>query len=129
MSNRDMMYGLVPNDFSPSDEIIKNIKPRDLDQEAAKKFIDGLRTQVARRSADLKENQEVAMYCWHGHEHLRVISISMPSHNVVAMHCVDANDCPTDVTGHIHSISFSIKVHTIVPPATKTPIGFEMPLK
>ena len=67
------------------------------------------------------------MYCWHGHEKMRVLEISMPSHNVVALHCINADNCQVHITGHMNSVNFSFLIHTIVPPEVRTPIGFNMP--
>lgn len=68
------------------------------------------------------------MYGWHGHEKvLQVLNISMPSTNVVSLHCTDGDGCHVHVAGHMHSVNF-FTIHTIVPPpAVRVPIGFVMP--
>ena len=53
----------------------------------------------------------------------------MPSANVVSMKCSDADGRDTYVTGHMHAITFSFVIATIVPPAERTAIGFSMPVK
>jgi hypothetical protein len=99
----------------------------DPNEELAKRFMEGLKAEADRLGSGLRENQQVLMYCYHGLEKLLVRSISMPSPNVVSMHCVDADDRDTHVTGHMHAVTFSFVVHTIVPPEVRRPIGFNMP--
>jgi hypothetical protein len=67
------------------------------------------------------------MFCYHGPERLQVLEVSMPSENVVSLRCLNSDSEETYVTGHMHSVTFSYTVHTIVPPEVKRPIGFRMP--
>jgi hypothetical protein len=69
------------------------------------------------------------MTCWHGNEKLQVISVSMPSHNVVALHCVDADGNKMQITGHMSAVTFSFMVYKVKPPAKPTKIGFSMPVE
>jgi hypothetical protein len=94
---------------------------------SAETFMEGLRAQAERLSKGLRDNEQVFMYCCHGIEKLQVLEISMPSSNVVSMCCLDAEKRSTYVTGHMHAITFSFVIETIVPPAERTPIGFNMP--
>lgn len=97
------------------------------EERAAESFMEGLREHAERLCNGLQENQELQMYCYHGSEPLRVLEISMPSENVVALRCVNREGEETHVTGHMHSVTFSFLIHTIVPPEVKRPIGFRMP--
>lgn len=97
------------------------------EERAAEEFMEGLRQHADSLAGVLRENQELQMFCYHGYEKLRVLEIAMPSENVVALRCLDANEEETHVTGHMHSVTFSFLVHTIVPPEVKRPIGFRMP--
>jgi hypothetical protein len=90
-------------------------------------FMQGLKAHIERIGKSLQDNQQVFMYCWHGPIQLQVLNISMPSDNVVAMHCLNSESCDVHVTGHMHSITFSFEIRTLVPPAVRTPIGFNMP--
>jgi hypothetical protein len=102
-------------------------KPTDPFERLAEHFMQGLQAQANELSKGLKDNQQLLMYCYHGYEKLRVLSINMPSMNVVAMHCVDADDRETHVTGHLHAVTFSFVIDTLVPPEVRKPIGFNMP--
>lgn len=93
----------------------------------AKLYMQGLKAQHDELLESLKDDEQLSMICWHGHEKLEVISISMPSNNVVAMHCVDEKGTIIQVTGHMNSLNFSFRVNRIEPPAVRKPIGFEMP--
>jgi len=50
----------------------------------------------------------------------------MPSENVVAPRCVDANGNQVQLTGHMHSVTFSFMVRKIQPPAKRNKMGFSM---
>ncbi len=93
----------------------------------AELYMEGLKTQHDELSKTLKDNEQLVMICWHGHDKLQVISISMPSDNVVAMRCIDETSATIQVTGHMNALTFSFRIHTIIPPAVRKPIGFEMP--
>jgi hypothetical protein len=67
------------------------------------------------------------MICWHGGERFQVLSVSMPSNNVVALHCRSAEGELIQVTGHMNSITFSFRVLTASEPVKCTRIGFELP--
>ena len=90
-------------------------------------FMEGLKAQAEQLGKGLQDNQQVLMYCYHGLEKLCVRSIGMPSANVVSMRCVDADNRETYITGHMHAVTFSFVIHTLVPPEVKTPIGFNIP--
>ena len=111
-------------DFSA---IVPKFVPVPPEQRQASLFMAGLQAQAKRLEENLKEDQELLMFCWHGHEKMRVLEISMPSHNVVALHCLDGENRETHVTGHMNSVNFSFVVLTIVPPKIRIPIGFNMP--
>jgi len=93
----------------------------------AKLFMEGLKAQVEQLEASLKADQELVMICWHGHEKFQVLSVSMPSKNVVALNCRDAEGDVTQVTGHMNSVTFSFRIVTAKEPSKRRPIGFEMP--
>lgn len=93
----------------------------------AEMFMEGLKAQVEEFEAMLKPNQALVMICWHGHEKFEVLSISMPSHNVVALNCRDAEGEITQVTGHMNSVTFSFRILTAKEPVQRRKIGFEMP--
>lgn len=107
--------------FSPK------LMPVPYEQRQASEFMEGLKAHAKRLEESLQENQELLMYCWHGHEKMRVLEISMPSHNVVALHCINADNCQVHITGHMNSVNFSFLIHTVVPPEVRTRIGFNMP--
>jgi hypothetical protein len=107
--------------FSPK------LMPVPYEQRQSSEFMEGLKAHAKRLEESLQEDQELLMYCWHGHEKMRVLEISMPSHNVVALHCINADNCQVHITGHMNSVNFSFLIHTIVPPEVRTPIGFNMP--
>jgi len=94
----------------------------------ARMYMEGLKAQADALAKTLGPNQEVEMNCWHGSEKLKVLSVSLPSENVVALHCVDVDGTTVQVTGHMNSLTFSFRVSTIVPPAVRKPIGFVMPI-
>lgn len=95
--------------------------------ELAKRFMKGLKAQADALSRGLQENQQVLMFCYHGLEKLQVQTINMPSANVVSMKCLDSEGRQTYVTGHLYAVTFSFVIETIMPPAVRTPIGFNMP--
>jgi hypothetical protein len=94
------------------------------EERQADEFMKGLKKHARLLETSLNENQELHMYCSNGY---RVLHISMPSHNVVAMHCLDHDGNETHVTGHMNSVTFEFVIHTLVPPETRRPIGFNMP--
>jgi hypothetical protein len=108
-------------------EFVPEMRIQRPEERAANSFMHGLRQHAQRLASGLRENQELQMYCYHGPENLRVLEISMPSENVVSLQCLNSNDEELHVTGHMHSVTFSYLVHTIVPPEVKRPIGFNMP--
>jgi len=93
----------------------------------AELFMDGLKDQVNTLEESLSDDQELVMTCWHGPEHLQVLQVSMPSRNVVALHCIDAQGNQAQVTGHMNAVTFSFRVVTVSPPAKPRKIGFCMP--
>jgi len=93
----------------------------------AEVYMNGLKAQVAELEASLATNQELIMVCWHGNENFQVLSVSMPSNNVVALHCRDGEGEVIQLTGHMNSITFSFRVVATDAPAKRTKIGFEMP--
>lgn len=93
----------------------------------AQMYMEGLKAQADALAQNLGPNQEVEMNCWHGTEKLKVLKISLPSENVVALHCLDAEGDTVQVTGHMNSLTLSFRVNTIVPPAVRKQIGFVMP--
>ena len=97
-------------------------------EEQAEMYMRGLKAQVAEIEASLKADQELVMICWQGQERMQVISVGMPSHNVVALRCSDSEGAIIQVTGHMHSISFSFRVVSTIAPAKRNKIGFDMPL-
>jgi hypothetical protein len=97
------------------------------EERAAESFMEGLRQRAESLERGLQENQEIQMFCYHGPENLRVLEVSMPSENVVSLRCLNADGEEAHVTGHMHSVTFSFLIHTIVPPEVKRPIGFRMP--
>ena len=121
-ANRDRALAMRTPALSPATLQIQRPEER-----AAESFMEGLREHAERLSNGLQENQELQMYCYHGPENLRVLEIGMPSENVVALRCVNSDGEEAHVTGHMHSVTFSFLIHTIVPPEVKRPIGFRMP--
>ncbi len=93
----------------------------------AEHYMEGVQAQARELEQSLKADEELVMMCWHGHEQLRVLFVSMPSENVVALRCVDANGDQTQITGHMSAITFSFTIRKIKPPAKRNRIGFEMP--
>lgn len=93
----------------------------------AELFMEGLKDQARSLEKSLKQDEELIMTCWHGSEKLQVRSVSMPSENVVALHCVDADGNQIQVTGHMSAITFSFMVYKVQPPAKPSKIGFSMP--
>ena len=97
------------------------------EERAAESFMEGLRQHAEILELGIQENQELQMFCYHGPEHLRVLEVSMPSENVVSLRCLNSEGEETHVTGHMHSVTFSYLIHTIVPPEVKRKIGFNVP--
>lgn len=93
----------------------------------AELFMDGLQKQVKELERGLQSDEELSMTCWHGHERFQVLSISMPSQNVVALCCVDDEGNHVQLTGHMNSVTFSFRIHKIQPPAKRNNIGFVIP--
>lgn len=93
----------------------------------ARIYMEGLKAQADALDKMLGPNQEVEMNRWHGAEKLIVLNVSLPSENVVALHCIDNEGATVQVTGHMNSLTFSFRVNTIVPPAVRKQIGFVMP--
>lgn len=88
----------------------------------ADEFMKGLRRQAEELEEGLATDQEVQMYCFDGYQGMQVLEISMPSNNVVALRCIDADGNPTHLTQHMHSVRFTFVVHTLVPPQVYRPI-------
>jgi len=90
-------------------------------------FMEGLRGQLLHTEASLDDSQQVFVYCWHGHEKLRVLGFSMSSDNVVSMKCESVDGSDVIVSGHMHSVSVSIVVRELEESAVRRVIGFELP--
>ena len=117
----------------PDPDLLQHIQAigsqrRSPDERQAEIYMEGLKAQVAEIEASLKADQELVMICWQGQEKMQVMSVSMPSHNVVALRCSDSEGAIIQVTGHMNSITFSFRVVTTIAPAKRNKIGFEMPL-
>jgi hypothetical protein len=112
---------------TPALDYISKFRPVPPEERQAEVFMEGLQRQTRELEENLKENQELLMFCCHGFQRMQVLEISMPSHNVVSMRCVDGEGNETHVTGHMHSVTFSYMIHTLVPPQVRIPIGFNMP--
>ena len=67
------------------------------------------------------------MICWHGHEKFEVLSVCMPSQNVVALNCRDSEGDETQVTGHMNSVTYSFRVVIAKESVQHRLIGFDMP--
>jgi hypothetical protein len=93
----------------------------------AELFMEGLQNQAQELETSLKPDEELVMTCWHGNEKFHVLSVSMPSQNVVALRCVDAEGNQIQMTGHMHAVTFSFMVCKTQPPAERNKIGFAMP--
>jgi hypothetical protein len=102
------------------------IRPQPFGAGEAELYMEGLKKQVRQMEGSLKSDQQLAMYCWHGNEKLQVRSVSMPSNNVVSLHCTDAEGNTIQVTGHMNSITFSFCIHTATAPVERKLIGFKM---
>jgi hypothetical protein len=117
---RNPLVDLMP----PQTRTMRGRSPYEVQAEV---YMDGLKAQVTELEASLAANQELLMGCWHGGEQLQVISVSMPSKNVVALRCIDAEGDVTQITGHMQSITFSFRIVTAKEPVTHRSIGFETP--
>jgi hypothetical protein len=96
-------------------------------EQQAEIYMEGLRKQVRDRESSLKTDEALAMICVQGNEKFQVLSISMPSENVVALHCVDGDGDTVQLTGHMHAVTFSFRVKKTTVPIPRRPIGFDMP--
>jgi hypothetical protein len=101
--------------------------PRAIGEQEAEIFMKGLLNQVRDIELTLQANQELIMICWHCDERLQVLSVSMPSNNVVALHCRNAEGTAIQVTGHMNAITFSFQIVTMTAPVERIKIGFDMP--
>lgn len=106
-------------------EMVTNIKGPW--EQQAELYINGLKTQVEEREAALKPDEVLSMICTQGNENFAVQSISMPSHNVVALHCLDSEGNNVQLTGHMHAITFSFRVKKAQAAVERKRIGFEFP--
>ena len=93
----------------------------------ARLFMEGLKAQAQDLEASLNADQELKMTCWHGQERFDVLRVSMPSHNVVALNCLDDKGETAQVTGHMHSVTFSFRKVTQKEAVPRRKIGFDMP--
>ena len=96
-------------------------------EEQAVLYMKGLVKQVREREAALKADEVLLMLCIQGSERLQVQSVSMPSHNVVALRCMDSDGGSVQLTGHMHAITFSFRVLKQQSPEPRRKIGFEVP--
>ena len=123
---------LLPNwltrdiDYTPIANL-PSILPVDPQATEAETYMEGLKAQHDELLQALNDDEQLLMVCWHGHEKLEVTSISMPSHNVVAMRCIDETGATIQVTGHMNAVTFCFRVNKIEPPVVRKPIGFAMP--
>jgi len=102
-------------------------EPVDVERDRAERFMQGLKAQHDDVIKRLRDDQLLIMYCYHGPERLIVLSIHMPSSNVVSMKCLDDKDQEICVTCHLHAVTFSFVSQTVAPPVVRTPIGFRIP--
>lgn len=124
----DFLKGVsVPYIESPNYNMPNFPKIKSIWETQAEIFMGGLREQAESLEQSLKPDEELVMTCWHGHEKLQVLSVSMPSHNVVALRCINADGNHVQITGHMNSINFSFMVVNTTPPAKRNKIGFSMP--
>ena len=112
-------------DYKPDYNHLPTILPIDRAAMEAETYMEGMKAQHDALLKTLKDDEQLLMICWHGHEKLEVMRISMPSNNVVAMTCLDETGATVQVTGHMNAVNFSYRVHKIVPPAVRIAIGFQ----
>jgi hypothetical protein len=93
----------------------------------AELYMEGLQHQAKTLGKGLKQDEELVMTCWHGGEKFQVLSVGMPSQNVVALKCVDVDGNHVQVTGHMNAVTFSFMVRKVQPPAKPCKIGFSIP--
>jgi hypothetical protein len=124
MSELGLAIPNVPKLRMPDITNLKLIHP---EQREADLYMEGLKAQVKQLEANLAPNQQLYMTCWHGHEKFEVLNVRMPSHNVVALQCIDEDGEITQVTGHMGAITFSFRVVTSKELVEPRRIGFEMP--
>lgn len=127
---QDDLGALVPFDLSPFAEpdyskILGALTPRPLGEAEAELFMQGLQAQARSFEAALKPNEQLLMVCWHGNEKLQVLSVGMPSNNVVALQCRNAEGNIVQVTGHMNSITFSFQIVATTVAVNRKKIGFE----
>jgi hypothetical protein len=121
---KNMSYGLVdPMSF----RMPKLPEMKSVWEIQSELYMKGLRDQARSFESSLKPDEELVMTCWHGHEKLQVLYVSMPSENVVALHCLDTDGNHVQITGHMNAVTFSFMVYKIEPPARPNKIGFSMP--
>lgn len=120
----NIFSGLVSPSYSMPDytKIATLVPP--YGQAQADVYMTGLKSQVRELEESLKPNQQLIMACWHCGETLRVLSVSMPSNNVVALQCNDSEGNAIQVTGHMNAITFSFRIITESEPVERKKIGF-----
>ena len=106
---------------------LPNLKIIQPEEREAEMYMAGLKAQVRSLESNLAPNQQLYMTCWHGEERFQVLKVSMPSHNVVALQCLDQDGEITQVTGHMKSVTFSFRILTAKELVEPRKIGFEMP--
>lgn len=116
----------IDTDYAPIAKF-PDVLPIDLAAMEAETYMEGLKAQHDELLEALKDDEQLSMICWHGHDKLQVMSINMPSKNVVAMRCIDESGATIQVTGHMNALTFSFCIYKIVPPVVRKPIGFQMP--
>jgi len=123
------MYRMLPPaaiDHSRMNDLMKRpLMPSKLETEA-RLYVEGLEALARELAKTLQPDQELVVYCLHGNEELRVTTITMPSHTVVAIQCIDQDRATVHIAGHMNALRFSFRVRTVVPPAVKQSIGFNM---
>ncbi len=118
---------------SPSLQELMNHLPKirttSIYETQAEMYMEGLKAQVTEIERRLKADEQLMMICWQGHEKMQVQSVTMPSHNVVALTCIDEEGTVIQVTGHMNAITFSFRIIKTSVPAKRNQIGFEMSSK
>jgi hypothetical protein len=93
-------------------------------EQQAEALREGFRAQLDKLQKGVKAGEQLEVYCWNGHDLLRVLSFGMPSHNVVVLSCEDKDGNPTHILAHMSAMTFTCKIRKLLPKERPRKIGF-----
>jgi hypothetical protein len=121
---------LSPTDIGPGREQMQArwnaIEMRDLWRSQGKNLVAVITERVRKLEANLKEDEELVVYCDAGLERIRATEFEFPTWHLAIVSGLDENNNPTQRIENVQDIKLTCKVLK-TSKAARTKIGFTIP--